>query len=199
MKKMKNRKGYIMKIDLYIMSLWLLFLLIFFLTIDIPIKFSENSYFIGFVPLFKRNIISSISLFLLIYGFLLSKKFEYKWKGTLQPSVKIIDVKNSNYEYLTFLTTYIIPLVCIDLSKPRYILILVLLLIIIGFIFIKMDFYLGNPTLALMGYRLYKISISDEGLPHDLTVISKDKLNNGDSIEWILMDENTWYVRRCIK
>jgi hypothetical protein len=59
-----------------------------------------------------------------------------------------------------------------------------------------MDFYLGNPTLALMGYRLYKISIDAEGLPHDLTVISKDKLKRNDLIEWISMDNNTWYVRR---
>ena len=117
----------------------------------------------------------------------------------MQPSVKIVSIKNENYEYLTFLTTYIIPLVCIDLSSLRYIIVLTLLLIIIGFIFIKMDFYLGNPTLALMGYRLYKIAIDSNEFSNEILIISRDKLNTGDNIEWIPIDNETWYVRKWIK
>lgn len=194
----KNNESY-MKIELYVMSLWLLFLLIFFLTVDIPISFGENSKFIGIIPLVKRNIIAIGALLLLFYGFVLTKKYKYKWKGVVQPSVKILSIKNENYEYLTFLTTYIIPLVCIDLSSPRYIIVLTLLLIIIGYIFIKMDFYLGNPTLALMGYRLYRIVIDSEGLSDDILVVSKDKLKKDDNIEWIPIDNDTWYVRKWVK
>ncbi len=146
---MGNNKDSYMKIELYIISLWLLFLLILFLTVDIPISFDKNIEFIGIMPLIRRNIIAIIALLLLVYGFILTKKFKYKWKGVVQPSVNILSIKNENYEYLTFLTTYIIPLVCIDLSSFRYIIVLTLLLIIIGYIFIKMDFYLGNPTLAV--------------------------------------------------
>ncbi len=50
---------------------------------------------------------------------------------------------------MTFLTTYIIPLVCIDLTKIRYVIVLVVLLVLIGFIFVRMDLYCGNPTLLL--------------------------------------------------
>lgn len=192
---MREKNDSYMKIELYVMSLWLLFLLIFFLTIDIPICFEDNSKFIGILPLIKRNVVSIIALLLLIYGFALTKKYKYKWKGSVQPSVKILDIKNENYEYLTFLTTYIIPLVCIDLSKIRYVIILTILLIVIGYIFIKMDFYLGNPTLALMGYRLYKVTVNSEDLADEILVISRDKLKKGDNIEWISIDKNTWYVR----
>jgi len=193
---MKAKDDSHMKIEFYIMSLWLLFLLIFFLTVDIPISFEKDSTFIGFMPLLKRNIVSSVALILLAYGLILAHKYKYKWKGAVQPSVKILNLKNENYEYLTFLTTYIIPLVCIDLSSPRYIIVLALLLIIIGYIFIKMDFYLGNPTLALMGYRLYKITVNSEGLSDEILVITKDKIKKGDNIEWIPIDKNTWYVRK---
>ena len=135
----------------------------------------------------------------LFYGFYLTKKYKYKWKGVIQPSVRVLTAKNENYEYLTFLTTYIIPLVCIDLSNTRYIIVLALLLIIIGYIFIKMDFYLGNPTLALMGYRLYRITIGLKEFEEEILVISKDKIKNGDDIEWIPIDDNTWYIRRWMK
>jgi hypothetical protein len=59
-----------------------------------------------------------------------------------------------------------------------------------------MDFYLGNPTLALMGYRLYKITVNSEGLSDEILVITKDKIKKGDNIEWIPIDKNTWYVRK---
>lgn len=193
----KDNESY-MKIEFYIMSLWLLFLLIFLLRID-PICFGDCNKFIGIIPIIKRNIIAIIAFLLLMYGFQLTNKYKYKWKGVVQPSVQILSIKNENYEYLTFLTTYIIPLACIDLSNPRYVFVLALLLVIIGYIFIKMDFYLGNPTLALMGYRLYRIDVKSDDLSEDILVISRDKLKIKDNIEWIPIDDNTWYVRKWVK
>lgn len=191
---MEDKTNIYMKIELYIMSLWLLFLLIFLLTVKSPLN--NKSKFIGFIPLFKQNIVSIVALIFIVIGFILTKKFNYKWKGAVQPSVKILNVKNENYEYLTFLTTYIIPFACIDLSNIRYIIVLALLLIIIGDIFVKMDLYLGNPTLALLGYHLYKITTNSQNLQEELIVITKDKLEIGDDIEWIKIDKSTLYVRR---
>ena len=127
----------------------------FLLTVDIPICFSKDAHFIGFGPLLKRNLLAFISLFLAILGWLVASFEKQKWAGVTNPPYKIKGIKNENYEYLTFLTTYIIPLICIDLTKIRYVFVLAVLLVLIGFIFIRMDLYCGNPTLALMGYRLY--------------------------------------------
>ena len=44
-----------LKLHFYIMSLWLLFVLLFLLTVDIPISFSKDAHFIGVMPLLKRN------------------------------------------------------------------------------------------------------------------------------------------------
>lgn len=84
--------------------------------------------------------------------------------------------KNENYEYLTFLTTYIIPLICIDLKNIRYIIVLGILLILIGAIFVKIDLYYGNPTLALMGYRLYRAEIENVDAPDGIILLTKDRL-----------------------
>lgn len=97
-----------------------------------------------------------------------------KWAGVSNPPYEILSVKNENYEYLTFLTTYIIPLICIDLTKVRYVIVLGVLLVLIGFIFIRMDLYYGNPTLALMGYRLYRAEIKGCEAP-DWNVDSKQE------------------------
>jgi len=104
------------KIYLYITSLWLLFFLLIILKINFPICFT-NYQFIGFNELFKKNIISAVSIIFLVFGLVYCASFNYRVQGTCQTQVKIKNIKNINYKHLTFLTTYIIPLICFDLSK----------------------------------------------------------------------------------
>ncbi len=197
---MKDNKGTKMnklsiKIEFYILSLWLLFVLIFLLTVDIPIAFLPDAEFIGFLPLIKRNWLAIISLLMALTGVIISCRLKHKFRGTHNPPTDIISIKNENYEYLTFLTTYIIPLICINLNEVRYVIVLGILLIIIGSIFVKMDLYLGNPTLALLGYRLYRIESKDVPSKDGILVISKDKLTVGSSIKWIEITEHVWVAK----
>lgn len=187
------------KLRFYFMSLWLLFVLIFLLTVDIPISFSEEARFIGIVPLLKRNWLAFSSLLLAILGLIIASLEKRRWKGVSNPYYDIRSIKNKNYEYLTFLTTYIIPLICIDLTKPRYVFVLAVLLVLIGFIFIRMDLYCGNPTLALMGYRLYRAEINGVDAPDGVILISKDLLYPGASIRWIPIDRYVWIAKGEIK
>ena len=91
--------------------------------------------------LLKLNTLPIICLILAAISWFISCRINYQWSGTMNPCYKIKEIKNENYEYLTFLTTYIIPLICIDLNSIRYIIILFILLLLIGFIFVKMDLY----------------------------------------------------------
>lgn len=193
--KKDKKSQLLLKVELYIMSLWLLFVLIFLLTIDIPISFAPGATFIGWFSLLSRNLLPIISLFFILWSMLLAKKIQFKGKGVTNPGYEVISVKNENYEYLTFLTTYIIPLVCIDLKSVRYVIVLVVLLVLIGYIFIKMDLYYGNPTLALLGYRLYRIKVNRPDNSNDIVVLSQNRLVTGAYIEWIVIDENFWVVK----
>ncbi len=188
-----------LKVRFYFMSLWLLFVLIFLLTVDVPVSFSSDAKFIGFAELFRRNVLSMISLGCAIISLILAKSFQYRWAGVKNPPYKIKSIKNENYEYLTFLTTYIIPLICIDLTKVRYVLVLTVLLLIIGFIFVRMELYYGNPTLALMGYRLYRAEIEGINPPDGIILITKDRLSVNASIKWIEIDEFVWIAKEINK
>lgn len=184
-----------LKLHFYIMSLWILFVFLFLLTVDIPISFSEDAHFIGVMPLLKRNWFAFISLLLALLGIVFASMKRRKWAGATNPPYEIISIKNENYEYLTFLTTYIIPLICIDLTKVRNVIVLGVLLALIGFIFIRMDLYYGNPTLALMGYRLYRAEIKGCEAPDGIILISRDRLNKASSIKWIPIDEYVWIAK----
>lgn len=198
-KKTEEKNNVFFKIQMYIISLWLFFLLIIPITIQPLEKNIWCNDFKWYEMIFywcKENILPIICLIMALFGYILFKQLEYKWKGTRNLSVRVIEVENENFEYLTFLTTYIIPLVCINLDELRYVIVLFILLVIIGIIFVKADFYLGNPTLALMGYKLYSIRYQLNGQEYEKMIVTKDKIRVDDYIESIPFDKNAWYVRR---
>lgn len=197
MKKITNdeRPNIKIKIEFYIMSLWLLFALILMLTINIPISFEADAIFIGIIPLLKMNWVALLALVMAAIGLLIALNKKREWGGVTNPPYKIASIKNENYEYLTFLTTYIIPLICIDLSNIRYVIVLAALLLLIGFISVKTELYYGNPTLALMGYKLYRAGIDGVNSPDGVILISKDRLIKDSSIKWIQIDKYVWIAK----
>lgn len=178
------------KIELYIVSLWLLFLLIIVNRTQIEICWGCN--FIGFKQLFLDNIIPTIALSLFLLGFIFYFRFRYAINGTALLPIKIKKIENSNYEHLTFLTTYIIPLICFDLSQTRYAIDLLILLIIIGAIYVKTNMFYANPTLALLGYNVYKVETSQG---ENVIYISRDKLELNNWVSSLMLDQKTYFVK----
>ena len=59
----------------------------------------------------------------------------------------------------------------------------------------KNQYYNGNPTLALMGYRLYRVDIEEVDAPDGVVLITKDRLNNNMSFKWIKIDTFVWVAK----
>lgn len=191
----KHNSNGSLKIRFYIMSLWLLFLLVAICTISIP-SFDGIQTIKGKIALIlSENIFPIILIMMCIVCFFLLLITKYEWKGVSYPPHKIKEIKNENYEYLTFLTSCIIPLVCINFDEIKNIIVFFILLFVLGIIFIKMDLYYGNPTLAIFGYKLYKVKVESPKESNEIIVITKDKLSKGDSIKWIKIDEFVWIAK----
>lgn len=186
------------KFELYVLSLWFLFLLIIVVTIDLPLCYGDDCKFIGFLPLLQRNIVSLIALLFLLFGTLFYFRFDYRIAGSKSIPAKVVKIEDVNYEHLTFLTTYIIPLICFNLTSARYLLALGLLLFIIGVIYIKTDKFYANPTLAVLGFRVYKVNLQTRtGLKEGVVVISKERLAEGDQINRLGLDDKVYFVRKA--
>ena len=194
-----NNSGDILrKVEFYIVSLWLLFLLVIVVTIDIPICFSQNCSFIGFKSLFIRNIIPCISILLILLGFLCYRTLKHDLRSSLRNPITVTSVENINYEHLTFLTTYIVPLVCFDLSKTKYVAVMIILLIVIGAIYVKTNLFYANPSLALLGYQIYKVKGNFVGNRESaVIVITRQKLVPSDKIQYLMLDDRTYYARKA--
>lgn len=182
-----------LKIKFYIISILILLVLAVFIDIKL---FDTNGAFLGVYDLICCNWFSIISIVFIIMGFIFLLLQNHELNGAANPCCRITKIENVNYEFLTFLTTYIIPLICFDFDKTRYKIVFLILLIIIGIVFVKMNLYVANPILAIMGYRLYKVSVDKKKDNKDILVISRSELFNNDSIDWIKLDDTCWYVKR---
>ena len=191
-----NTNRTIEKFELYILSLWLLFLLIIVVTIDVPICVKSECSFIGLKALALRNVVPATALLLVVLGALYYLRFNYKIAGSKSIPVEVSSVEDINYEHLTFLTTYIIPLICFNLTSERYLIALCLLLIVIGIIYVRTDKFYANPTLAVLGFRLYSVKlIRRTGEEVKVTLITRDHIKDGDKIRFLELDYRVYYAR----
>ena len=126
-----------LKIQMYLISLWLLFVLIIPITIRI-VPYKEILEAGGWAQaaglICRQNLLPLICTFMAFFGFVLFRLLEHRWNGSRRLPVEVASAENENFEYLTFLTTYIIPLVCINLDEVRYVFVLFILLIVVGII-----------------------------------------------------------------
>ena len=62
-------------------------------------------------------------------------------------------------------------------------------------IFVRMDLYYGNPTLALMGYKIYIADIAGVDATDGVVLISTDHLSKKSSVKWIPIDKYVWIAK----
>lgn len=183
------------KVDLYILSLSILFLFIAILTFKIPnggITFTFKSI----TSLLSINIIPSVCLLLLAYSVFAYLRFSHHLKGTTQIPFTVTKIESINYEHLTFLATYVIPLISFDFADPRQCIIFFMLLIIMGIIYIKTDLFYANPALALLGFHIYKADCDfKNGVREGVIIISRNRVNKNSMHAYISLDERIYYTK----
>ncbi|WP_409161667.1 anti-phage protein KwaA [Pectobacterium sp. B2J-2] len=189
-----------LKTVLYILSLWLLFLSLLIMSFDkVLIKnlwdyvFTENFTF-PISSLRVRNIVFIVSLVFIFIGaiilIILANSFGSGWSVACTVS----DISNENHEHLEFLTTYIMPLVFTDVDSKRTVLNLGLMIFVIGAIYVKTNRFYSNPSLAILGFRIYKANVHDRGVKK-CTIICRGVLKNTDSIKYIKIDDETYLAK----
>lgn len=183
------------KVGLYVISLWLLFLLVIIITVKIPFCWGDNCHFIGFNQLNTAIVIPVICLVCLLWGIYEFKRFKFDIEETTNIPFKLVKVESINYEHLTFLATYIIPLVTFDFESVRYLIVLALLLFFMGVIYIKTDLFYANPSLALLGFHIYKADglFKGDDTRENIIIITRSKLRKNERVSYIKLDERIYY------
>lgn len=189
------------KIGLFLLSMWLFFVLAIIITCHAPICLSDDCQFIGWQELILKNVIPILFLIGIAIGTVSYFDFSYELNSSTNMPFVIAEIENINYEHLTFLTTYIVPLVCFNFAEARYHLVLLILMIVICAIYVKTDLFYANPTLALLGFKIFKISGKFEGneVRNGIILITKNNLRKGDRCDYIKLDNRIYYAKIKIK
>jgi len=178
------------KIEIYFLSLSLLFFLLLCKSISFPFDISDSWTFKGWNCSLLVSLLCFVSLIICL---IIWKRFDRSITdncGDIQVEVSSVD--NINYEYLTFLTTYIIPLVCFDTGNIRDCIVMMLLLVIIGLLAVKTNVYYLNPTLALLKFNIYKAELDN----HFYILISKGIVEKGDEVRTFSLDKGIKYCKK---
>lgn len=189
-----EKSNEIMKFMLYLLSLWLLFFMLIVLKADLSeITFTKGEMQAG--RIIATNMVPLICFILMIVGFAGYVVFRDKLRSAKEFPVKLIECKSINYENLSFLATYIIPLICFPMNTGREIFALFAVIVIIGCIFVKTNLFFSNPTLALMGFGIYSVT-SEKNVFKDDVIIAIGRLKRGDSIKYINLGDNVYFAKK---
>ncbi|TDX86569.1 anti-phage protein KwaA [Epilithonimonas xixisoli] len=184
------------KIGLFFLSMWLFFALTIIITGHIPLYYKSDWAFIGWEELLCKNIIPLLCLAGILIGIYSYFDFRFSLKDATNMPFTIKKIEGINYEHLTFLTTYIVPLVCFNFDNTRYQIVLLFLLIVICAIYVKTDLFYANPTLALLGFKIYKIDGNfEDGAREGIILISKENLSKDIRCDYIKLDERIYYAK----
>ena len=109
---------------------------------------------------------------------------------------EVTKVENINYEHLTFLATYVVPLISFDFGSGRQMIVLFLLLVVMGIIYIKTDLFYANPSLALLGFHIYRANGSfKNGDREGIVLVARGRIKEGQKLSYIKLDEKIYYVK----
>lgn len=189
-------KNILRKVDLYILSLGLLFIFFVIITIQSPDEYFAVCDIASWKKLLSTNLIATISIILLAYSFYAYKKFDFDLKGATDIPFEIKSIEGINYEHLTFLATYVVPLISFDFNSSRQMIVLALLLIVMGVIYVKTDLFYANPSLALLGFHIYRVDGDfKNGARDGIILICRGRLRVGQKTAYIKLDDRIYYAK----
>ena len=185
------------KVGFYFLSMVFFLVIVMILGTDIPVYFGDDWEFIGWQVFLKKGVLIPLLCLMLIITSVLFFMWLHKWnKGSRLGPVTETKYENVSGDVMSFVASYFFPLVSFNLSATwQHAVVLFLLFILIGVIYVQANIYYCNPTLMVLGFRVYKVTGKfGKGKNFQQTVISWGALKDGESFKYIPIDTNTSFA-----
>lgn len=190
------------KVGFYLLSMFFFLIIVMILGTDIPVYFGSDWEFIGWNVFRQQGVVIPIICCLLISASLLFCLWLFQWnKGSKLGPVTEATYKNVSGDVMSFVASYFFPLVSFNLGSTwQHAVVLAFLFVLIGAIYIRADIYYCNPTLMLLGFRVYEAEgrVNKNG-SFKQVVISWGKIIDGDDIKYIPIDDKTSFAYKIKK
>lgn len=184
------------KVGMYLLSLWLLLVLIFVnkISLDLCIDCSfANKH--ELLEILKANILPAICVALLLGSLLCYLWFRRLIGGAKEGPKTIVTLEDKNSEHLVFLATYVVPLVGFGLDDARQMINLGITLTLLGVLYVRTNLFYANPTLSLLGFRIFNVTFKDG----PAILISDVVLEVEEAVNLLKLDRNIYFATKAIK
>jgi hypothetical protein len=114
-----------------------------------------------------------------------------RWKNNTR--INGIVMKNNTIYAASYITTYIVPLVFIEMNLTGFV-VSIVLFIVIGAIFIYSDKHLPNPTFFMFGYKTYEIDDKNILFQGSLDMLNIELIESPHGISARELTKNTYIV-----
>lgn len=196
------RMSRLIKVGMYLLSLWLLLVLIFVNKIDIDLCFGcKFASWAELSAIAAKNYLPSMCVAVLVVSLAFYAVFARIIQGAKDGPFKVVEIEDKSADHLVFLATYVIPLLSFSLDTPRQVVSLVITLTLIGAIYVRTNLFYANPTLSLLGFKIctVKFEQSGVGVPKGAAVlIAREDIDLGTSVNMLRLDKNIFFARKAI-
>ena len=184
----------VLKAGMYLLSLWLLLVLVIVNKINVDICIScPIAPKAELWSILGKNYLPITSIFLLTISAIFYFIFRRLINGSKDGPYEILEIEDKGSEHLVFLATYVIPLVGFGLETVRQSINLAITLVLLGAIYIRTNLFYANPTLSLLGFRLFNAKIKGGSA----ILISREDLAAGDAINVLLLDRRIFFANKA--
>lgn len=109
-------------------------------------------------------------------------------KSNVDTFLKIKKIKESQINMLGYIFSYIVPFINLDLSNIYDLSIMIILIFVIAFYYIKSNLFHLNPTLNMFGYKISKVITEDDKIR--IIIFKNNKINEEISIKAKMISKN---------
>lgn len=196
------RMSRLIKVGMYLLSLWLLLVLIFVNKIDIDLCFDcKFASWAELGAIAAKNYLPSMCVAVLLASLAFYAVFARIIQGAKDGPFKVVEIEDKSADHLVFLATYVIPLLSFSLDTPRQVVSLVITLTLIGAIYVRTNLFYANPTLSLLGFKICTVKFEQggAGVPTGAAVlIAREDIDLGTAVNMLRLDKNIFFARKAI-
>lgn len=143
------------------------------------------------ILIYSNLFIFFIVVVLVLLGFIALYLFKNMLKYGREDTKSFSNIKTKEFEHLTFIATYVLPLFAYEIKDIQSFIVFLLLLVLIGTLYVKSNWYYLNPILLLFGYRIYSAEINGE----NVVLIARAVISDNEiKSRYIDLGSNIWYL-----
>ncbi len=144
----------------------------------------------------KQDVIALTSLGVCLFGLL--SLIAILWSSVRDVEAtrdRVVQSRLRGDEVMGYIAGYLLPFLATNLADIRQLISAVIFLGVLGFLYVTTDMLYINPTLYLIGYRVYEVTLESKGVH---PIISRKRPRQGDAVQVVRLARGIFIAKESL-